>query len=173
MEEKTMGFGWCNKNSNCECKDFNEYEIKLNCAKTKLHSRYIAIISAGIVTWSLATGEANTAEFSDWISFASTIASIILSVIAIILSITGESKSDVMREKIEEAVKKLENTAQTIEGANQESIDNIADLKKEMDELKSVLENIPGQTIERMKIEYSISDIEESNSKKSGKGWLQ
>lgn len=168
-----MRFGWCDKNSGCECKDFNEYEIKLNCAKTKLHSRYIASIAAGIVIWSLATGEANTAEFSAWISFASTIASIILSVIAIILSITGEGKSDAMREKMEEAVKKLENTAQIIEDINQESIDNIVDLKREVDELKTALENIPNQTIEKMKTEYSVSNIEENNSKKTNKGWLQ
>ena len=78
-----MMFGVCreeNKGS-CPCKDYNEYEIKLKCAKTKLHSRYIAFIAMGIVIWMLATGDANSPEFSDWISFASTIASIILSVI--------------------------------------------------------------------------------------------
>ena len=167
-----MGFQWCNNKSNCECKDFNEYEIKLNCAKTKLHSRYIAAIAAGIVIWSLATGESNTAEFSAWISFASTIASIILSVIAIILSITGEGKTDVMREKTEEAVKKLENTAQNIEEANKKSIDNITDLKREIDDLKTALEKIPYQTVEQIKTEYKVSSFEESASEKIGKGWL-
>ena len=167
-----MGLRWCKNNFNCECKDFNEYEIKLNCVKTKLHSRYIATIAAGIVIWFLATGEANTAEFSAWISFASTIASIILSVIAIILSITGEGKTDVMREKIEEAVKKLENTAQNIEDANQKSINNIAGLKKEMDDLKLALEKIPYQTVEQMKTEYKVNSFEESDSEKIGKGWL-
>lgn len=167
-----MGLKWCDKNSNCECKDFNEYEIKLNCAKTKLHSRYIAAIAAGIVIWSLATGDANTEEFSAWISFASTIASIILSVIAIILSITGEGKTDVMREKIEVAVRKLEGTAHNIEDANRKSIDNIEELKKEMDELKFALKNIPGETIEKMRTEYAVSNIEVNDSKNSNKGWV-
>ena len=91
----------------CPCNDYKEYELKLKCMRTKLHSKYIAFISIAIVIWIVATGEANTEQFSEWISFASTITSIILSVIAIILSITGEGKTDVVRDKIEEAVKKI------------------------------------------------------------------
>ena len=83
---------WCGKKNDCSCKDYNEFEIKLKCAKAKLHSRYIVCISIGILVWLVATGEANTKEFSSWISFASTVASIILSVIAIIMSITEKEK---------------------------------------------------------------------------------
>ena len=74
-------------NKECPCKDQNEYELKLRCMKAKIHSIYIASIAAGIVIWALATGQANSEEFSSWISFASTITSIILSVIAIFMSI--------------------------------------------------------------------------------------
>lgn len=103
-----MGLKWCpsKKESNCPCENYNEYEIKLKCAKTKLHSRYIAFIAIGIVIWLLATGEANSSEFAEWISFSSTIASIILSVIAIIMSITGENKTEAMRNQMEETAKK-------------------------------------------------------------------
>lgn len=106
------------KHRDSECNNIREYEIKLENAKTKLHSRYIVAILVCIVIWLLATGEANTQEFSNWISFTSTIVSIILSVIAIILSITGESKTDMMREKIEDAVETLQSTVHDIEKVN-------------------------------------------------------
>jgi hypothetical protein len=35
------------KESDCPCEDYNEYEVKLKCVKTKLHSRYISCIAAG------------------------------------------------------------------------------------------------------------------------------
>ena len=157
---------------NCPCKDQNEYELKIKCMKTKLHSIYIACIATGIVIWSLATGKANNAEFSSWISFASTITSIILSVIAIFMSISGESKTDSMRDKMEEASKKLEKTANDIEAANKESIKNLDELKREMDELKVVLVGIPGETAQR--IQTALFGVEEVNSIniKNGKGWL-
>lgn len=72
--------------------DFDKYELKLKYAKLKLHCVYFIAIAIGIIVWMLATGKANTEEFSSWISFASTIASIILSVIAIILSIRNMQK---------------------------------------------------------------------------------
>lgn len=167
-----MGIKFCVKESECECKNYNEYEIKIKCMKTKLHSRYIASIAAGLVVWSLATGEANNAEFSSWISFASTITSIILSVIAIFMSISGENKTDSMRDKIEEAAKKLEKTAADIETANQDSVKNITQLRAEMNELKSALDNIPNMTVEKMQAVYEISSVDSKNTQNTSKGWL-
>lgn len=133
---------------NCPCKDQSEYELKVKCMKTKLHSRYIACISAGIVIWVLATGKANSPDFANWISFASTITSIILSVIAIIMSITGESKTDAMREQMEETTKKLEATANAIENANKVNKENIKELKENLVLLQAKIESLQGRTDE-------------------------
>lgn len=157
-------------NKECPCKDQNEYELKLRCMKAKIHSIYIASIAAGIVIWALATGQANSEEFSSWISFASTITSIILSVIAIFMSISGENKTDLMRDKMEEASGKLEKTAKDIEIANKESIKNIIELREEMSGLKKVLKDIPKETVEQM--QYGLKNVEATNMK-NGKGWLK
>lgn len=137
--------------SGCPCNDYNEYEIKLRCMKTKLHSRYIAFIAVGIVIWLLATGDANSKEFSNWISFASTITSIILSVIAIIMSITGENKTEAMRNQIERTADKLEDTVIIVENANKENADNIRELKENIKILEKKIENMPGVVTEAMK----------------------
>ncbi len=172
---------WCGKKNDCSCKDYNEFEIRLKCAKTKLHSRYIGCIAIGVVVWMLATGEANSAQFSSWISFASTVASIILSVIAIFMSISGENKTNLMTDKMEEASKKIEKTAKDIEIANQESIDNITGLKTEMDELKEILKNLPDATAERV-VKLDVKQVEQikinpvklnTEDVEKNKGWLK
>ena len=140
--------GWCREKQECTCKNYSEFEIRLKCAKAKLHSRYIACISIGIVVWLVATGKANTEEFSSWISFASTVASIILSVIAIIMSITGENKTDAMRNQMEETAKKLEVTANAIEDANKDNQGNIKELKENILLLQAKIESLQGKTDE-------------------------
>lgn len=147
-----MCFKICKEDSEkgCPCKDYNEYEVKLRCVKTKLHSRYIAFIAVGIVIWMLATGEANSPEFSSWISFASTVVSIILSVIAIIMSITGESKTDAMRNQMERTANKLEETADSVESASKENAENIKELKGNIEVLQKTIENMPGKIKEEM-----------------------
>lgn len=141
-------FGWCKEKQECTCKDYTEFEIRLKCAKAKLHSRYIACISIGALVWLVATGAANTKEFSSWVSFASTVASIILSVIAIIMSITGENKTDAMRNQMEETAKKLEVTANAIEEANKDNQENIKELKENIVLLQNKIESLQGKTDE-------------------------
>ena len=172
MGDNDMCIKFCKNESECKCDNYNEFEIKLSCMKTKLHSRYIGAIAFGIVIWSLATGEANNAEFASWISFASTITSIILSVIAIFMSISGENKTDAMRDKMEDASKKLEGTAKEIEDANKKSIESMQLLKREIDELKMVLKNIPSETVEKIQTEYEVNKVEREVSKNSSKGWV-
>ena len=131
----------------CPCDEYKDYEIKIKCVKTKLHSRYIACIAAGIVIWLLATGEANTAEFSAWISFASTIASIILSVVAIILSITGESKTDAIKNDLAETARKLDGIADKMNkemaGTNNDIRELIKQLGVQIEILQEKVDKVP------------------------------
>lgn len=161
-----MWFCRSGNRTDCSCDNNKEYEIKLKCMKTKLHSRYITCIAVGIVIWLLATGQANTSEFSAWISFASTIASIILSVIAIIMSITGESKTDAMRNQMEETANKLEETARSIEIANKQNIKNIEELKENIDKLQEKVEQYKGETVEALrKFEKKPSEVDNDRMK--------
>lgn len=132
----------------CECCTLKEYEIKLKCAKTKIHSRYITCIAAGIVIWLLASGQANTNQFSEWISFASTVTSIILSVIAIILSITGENKSDSIKNQLEENVKQLNIIAKEMKTINDINKENSEEVSKNIKELGIKISKLPGEVSE-------------------------
>ena len=134
-------FNSCKDNNNCPCKDYMEYEMRLKCVKTTLHSRYIACIAIGIVIWTLATGKANTSEFSSWISFASTIASIILSVVAIIMSITGEAKTDAIRNQMEEATHRLDKAVENITAANKSIDKSINDLQRKIEIMSEKVDN--------------------------------
>lgn len=83
-------------------------EIKNSCSEPKIYSRNQLWIRIGIVIifvliamvlW-LFTATKDP-SFASHFSFASTVASIILSVLAIFISISGESKTQVIRDKIE------------------------------------------------------------------------
>lgn len=150
---------------NCPCKQYDEYEIKLKCMKTKLHSRYIACISVGILTWVLATGQANTKDFADWISFASTITSIILSVTAIILSITGEGKTDAMRGQMEETARKLDNVASNMSKETAEANKEISQLINQLDEQIKILQEKVDKVPEQVS-KYSKTNTTYTNTRK-------
>lgn len=143
------GDGHSRQENNSSCKNSNSNELKY--LQMKLHLRYITGISLGIVVWMVASGAANNTEFSSWISFASTVTSIILSVIAIIMSITGESKTDAMRNQMEETAQKLEETANAIEAANKKNEENINELKENIHILQEKVVILQGKTEAYMK----------------------
>lgn len=154
-------------NTACPCKNYDEYELKLKCMRTKLHCRYIACIATGIVIWLITTGTSSNEKFPELISFASTITSIILSVIAIIMSITGESKTDAMRNQMERTTKKLEDTVDIVENANRENVGNIKELKENIKILEKKIENMPGMVTEVIKQYEKTSYLEDGVIKKS------
>lgn len=149
------------KESNCSCKDRNEFEIKLKCIKTTLHRNYIVCISVGILVWTLATGQANSAEFSSWISFASTITSIILSVIAIFMSISGENKTDHINRQIEEAVKQLNSITKEMNKINATSKENSKKFASSLKELDKKISSLPEE----------VSRAVYGQNAQMGRGW--
>lgn len=123
-----------------ECKEkteeekFNVYKVKREIDRVKLHAKYISCISVGIVIWLIATGNAENPEFSGWISFASTVTSIILSVIAIILSITGESKTEAIKNDLSETARKIDEVADKMNVEMLEANQGIKELITQLDE---------------------------------------
>ena len=159
-------FGIGNRNS---CKDYGVQDLKIENARIKIHAKYIAFISLGIVVWMMATGTANTEDFSDTLSFASTIASIILSVIAIIMSISGEAQTNTIRDRMEEAVREMDQVLKSIEKENKTSFENTKELKDAISELDYKIANMPDIVIEKMEKRFNVSiNKEESGDVKVG-----
>lgn len=93
----------------------------------------------------VATGTANNSEFSDWLSFASTLTSIILSVIAIFMSISGESKTEGIRNQMEETAYRLDNAVDDVSNANEEIKSSIIELQKKIDSMSEKVDNFSKQ----------------------------
>ena len=107
-----------------------------------MHIKYICFIAVAIVTWLIATGTATDKEFTNWVSFAGTITSIILSVLAIIMSITGEEKSEAVRNRLEMTSKKIDAAVETIEKINDGTEENMSSIERTLDLLNQKIENI-------------------------------
>ncbi len=142
-----FGFKKCS-----ECKEvpktFDEYNLKLENERIKLHMRYISCIAIAIIVWMIATKTASHPKFPEWVSFAGTITSIILSVLAIILSITGEGKTEHIKEQIEMTAKELDKTVVSIAGINEGIESNINQLNASLSDLQSKIDDLPGKTAE-------------------------
>ena len=119
-----------------------EFEMRLEISKIKLHIKYICFIAVAIVTWLIATGTATDKEFTNLVSFAGTITSIILSVLAIIMSITGEEKSEAVRNRLEMTSKKIDAAVETIEKINDGTEENMSSIERTLDLLNQKIENI-------------------------------
>ena len=137
----------------CQCHNFDEYEIKIKCVKTKLHSRYLSIIAIGICIWQFA-GNATEEQFVSQFSFASTITSIILSVLAIIMSITGEGKTEHIKEQLQEAAKNIDKTQKKIKEINDCIENNLKFLNMEVKNLHSEIEKLPETVAENVEEKF-------------------
>lgn len=150
MEDFGAMFG--QKRKAVEIQKFNQYELMLKTEKGKLHSRYIAIICISICVWLIASGSAKDDSFISQLSFASTVTSIILSVIAIILSITGESKTSMMQARMEDIVQNLETTAAQIADISNSTEENMSSLRNGIADLDSKIKNLPDQIGEQFRM---------------------
>lgn len=110
--------------------------------KLKLHIKYILGISISIIAIVIIASCYWNSKFVDEVSFAGTISSIILSVIAIIMTIVGEQKSD--------------NTKNKLENVSDNLIEIKDDISKEVEKLMRLLENTNNNMINLM--ENSIQD---------------
>lgn len=151
---------------NCPCHNYEEYEIKIKCIKTKLHAKYLAIIAIGISVWQFA-GKTNSNVFIAQVSFASTIASIILSVLAIIMSITGEGKTEHIKDQLQEAAKDINKTQKKISEINERIEKNLEYLNKEVENLHSEIGRLPESVAEKVGEEFIKNSSSEREIKTS------
>lgn len=145
----------------------NELSERIKYEKVKLHIKYIIGMSIIISSITIILASYNNREFVNEISFASTITSIILSVIAIIMTIVGETKSENTKDKLINLSENLEDIVCKIENTTNE-FENVMKSNKEM---KTQL-NYIGNTIEKkftsvipeVAVDINRKDEEKSNS---------
>lgn len=146
-----------NSHKDDDIQNLNKYKLKLEEMRTKLHCKYIVSISLGVVVWLVATGTANNSEFSSWVSFSGTITSIILSVIAIFMSISGESKMNSIRDKMDDAVEELDIVVKSLEKENETSVGSSKELQEAIRELDRKIAGMPDTMIQKMESKFGVS----------------
>ena len=143
--------------SECPCHNFEEYEIKIKCVKTMLHTRYLAAIAIGICIWQFA-GITGNDVFIAQFSFASTITSIILSVLAIIMSITGEDKTEHIKDQLHESAKDISKTQRKIKEINDNIENNLRKLDHEISNLHIEIEKLPETIAQKVEEKFIKSE---------------
>jgi len=86
--------------------NYSKDEVKVICW------RFCAAILLAIIVWLFT--EKSDPDFIERFSFAATLSSIILSVLAIFMSVSGEAKTQSIRDKIEKEVDTIERDTQRI-----------------------------------------------------------
>lgn len=130
--------------------------------KRKLHLNYIIAISAIISLGSVVLALYNQDAFVAQVSFAATITSIVLSVIAIWMSISGERTTSDIRVKIAESTERLSGTTKEIETFN-------SNYKEAMDTQLAELKNVQEQLTQ---IIHSVDNVEKQVSFMNEKGTI-
>ena len=126
------------------------------CSKEKciaLHKRdqmYLIIIFAIIITFILVDLFVGNKDALDYFSFASTIASIILSVLAIMMTIFSDAKNETSKALINKSIQSLENTSKEVkfytDGFNKKSDEQKDTFERILENSKKIFETT--QTIQ-------------------------
>lgn len=119
--------------------------------KRSLHTKYICGIALSITLLSIVLSAYDHNAFVAQFDFASTIVSIVLSVIAIWLSISGEQKTTEIKDKIVESADRLSKTTKNVRNLNNQ-------YKETMDNQLEKLENVQKQLSDLL---ASVADVKE------------
>lgn len=121
--------------------------------KLKIHIKYICGISFACICLFIIARLCNDSTFKSCISVSSTVTSIILSVIAIILSVTGERTTNEIRDKLSDSVKQLESNAN-------KSISFTEDLESTINKMNALYENMTENVINQFpQMQTSLNDL--------------
>ncbi|WP_238899348.1 hypothetical protein [Clostridium sp. YIM B02500] len=115
----------------------NELSEEVKYEKMKLHIKYVLGIALTSTSLTIVAACFTKNKFVNEVSFASTVASIILSVIAIIMTIVGENKSENTKDKLINLSEDLEGIVQKIEKTTSE-FENAVKLNSK---IKTIIEN--------------------------------
>ncbi|MCC0718399.1 hypothetical protein [Clostridioides sp. ZZV14-6105] len=105
--------------------------------KLKVHMFYIIVILILALVVVITDRGYDNKDLSQWIAFGATLSGIILSVLAIILTLIGETKSDNTKDSLLNISKKLEDIVGDVEDATYK-LENVSAMKDEIKEEISV-----------------------------------
>ena len=128
---------------------------KMKCEKMKLHMIYICVIAIACAVLTIILSFCDNTMFKNCISVSSTVTSIILSVIAIILSVTGERTTNEIRNKVSDSVQQLEKCTNDSSALAEE-------LTGALQQLNELYKNINEKIVDQFP---NFNEILESNSK--------
>lgn len=152
----------------------NDYE-KIKYEKKIIHCRYISCISISICVILIITKAYASDEFVQQLSMAGTVTSIILSVIAIIMSITGEGKTDAIRNQMIERTQELKKTVKTVQKINTSVDESLQELKNGLTELQRKIDDVPDSTAKKLyskeKNEIGLVETKVNNIGSNDEGW--
>lgn len=97
----------------------------------------------------IVTNTSANVEFVAQLSLAGTISSIILSVLAIIMSITGEGKTEAIRNQMLETTQELKHTVVSVEKIDEDVKVSIERLKESIVDLQEKVDKVPDVTAEK------------------------
>ncbi|MDD3224343.1 MAG: hypothetical protein PHX70_06530 [Clostridium sp.] len=121
--------------------EVDNYNYKMEIQKLKINLTYGIIIFimsiATVITWACS----NKTKFVDEVSFASTISSIILSVIAIIMTIIGEEKTDNTKNKLVELSDNLETITNDIKDSTK-GLERLSGLDDKLNKIDNMVERV-------------------------------
>jgi len=119
--------------------DKNKKADIMKYEKNKLHTKYIVALSILVSFGSIVLSTYNQEAFVSQFSFAGTITSIILSIIAIWMSISGERSTNEIRNKISDSTDSLLKTSKKIKRLNNNYEKTMS---TQLEELKTVQEQL-------------------------------
>ena len=138
----------------------NYIELEKKHSLLKLHMIYVLCIACFLCVVFLTYKLSDADRFGEMLSFAGTISSIILSIVAIFMSINGEGKSDEIRREMSNSSNKLAETADGLENHLDNVLIQIKELEKrlnkKLDGVGSEVENIHKDTTELKKAQVAL-----------------
>lgn len=137
-------------------------DYKEKYEKGKLHIRYLFIIAGILAVISISIALGGNSEALGQISMASTVSSIILSAIAIFMSIAGENKLNYTQNTLLETSDRLSSITDNIEHANGLLDDTIYQKLSKLDEISDRLERI-GQSVNNVEKEVFSQSLHIEN----------
>lgn len=107
---------------------------------------YISVIAGMVIVVLLTLTFANNENAVDYFSFAGTLSSIILSVVAIFMTINSENESKDAKTQLDRSIAKMEESTQAVEKASDDWKNTVTELQGRLDtvrvEIEDVLERI-------------------------------
>ena len=137
----------------------NEKNVKND--NLKLPFIYVVVICFIICIGTIIIAAHNQESFVSQVSFAGTITSIVLSVIAIWMSISGERSTNDIRIKIAESTERLSDTTKNVEILNK-NYENTMDTQ--LNELKKVQEQLTKVIFSINSVGEQVSHLQEKSS---------